>query len=123
MNCDEALDDASPEPSFADPGERRRASRGGNLPCGYGRSGTDDRLFQNLLVNSIKYRTEQVPRIQVAAAGPGGEWLFSVRDNGIGIEPQYAEKVFGIFRCLHPRDKKLRQRHGPGDLPEDREPA
>ena len=63
------------------------------------------RLFQNLLVNSIKYRSEETPRIHVAATCGTGEWLFSVRDNGIGIEPQYAEKVFGIFKCLQPRAK------------------
>ena len=63
------------------------------------------RLFQNLLVNSIKYRSEEPPRIHVAADGRDGEWRFSVRDNGIGIEPQYAEKVFGIFKCLQPRDR------------------
>ena len=63
------------------------------------------RLFQNLLVNSIKYRSEEVPRIHIAAHPRDSDWLFSVRDNGIGIEPQYAEKVFGIFKCLQPRDE------------------
>ena len=63
------------------------------------------RLFQNLLANSIKHRSEETPRIHVAADGGGGEWRFSVRDNGIGIEPQYAEKVFGIFKYLQPRDR------------------
>jgi len=63
------------------------------------------RVFQNLLVNSIKYRSEDRPWIHVAANASGGEWVFSVKDNGMGIEPQYAEKVFGIFRCLQPRDK------------------
>ena len=63
------------------------------------------RLFQNLVVNSIKYRSDPAPRIHIAAAGSGGEWIFSVKDNGIGIEPQYAEKIFGIFKCLQPRDQ------------------
>jgi light-regulated signal transduction histidine kinase (bacteriophytochrome) len=63
------------------------------------------RLFQNLLVNSIRYRSDDPPRIHVAAEPRDGQWLFSVKDNGIGIEPQYAEKVFGIFKCLHSRDK------------------
>ena len=63
------------------------------------------RLFQNLLVNSIKYRSEELPRIQLAVGARDGDWLFSVRDNGVGIEPQYAEKVFGIFKSLQPREK------------------
>jgi len=63
-------------------------------------------LFQNLLVNSVKYRSAEAPLIHLGVSHAGGEWLFSVRDNGIGIDPQYAEKVFGIFRCLQPRDKR-----------------
>jgi PAS domain S-box-containing protein len=63
------------------------------------------RLFQNLLANSIKYRSKEPPRIHVAVDGGSGAWRFSVRDNGIGIEPQYAEKVFGIFKYLQPRDR------------------
>jgi chemotaxis family two-component system sensor kinase Cph1 len=56
-------------------------------------------------VNSIRYRSAESPRIHISAEARNHEWLFSVRDNGIGIEPQYAEKVFGIFKCLNPRDK------------------
>ncbi len=63
------------------------------------------RLFQNLLVNSLKYRSAETPRIHVTAQENGEAWLFSVKDNGIGIEPQYAEKIFGIFRILQPRDR------------------
>ncbi len=63
------------------------------------------RLFQNLLVNSIRFRSDAPPKIDVVAEARDNEWVFSVRDNGIGIEPQYAEKVFGIFKCLHSRDK------------------
>jgi PAS domain S-box-containing protein len=63
------------------------------------------RLFQNLLGNSIRFRGEAPPRIHIAAQDRAGEWVISVRDNGIGIEPEYAEKVFGIFKCLHSRDQ------------------
>jgi signal transduction histidine kinase len=63
------------------------------------------RLFQNLLVNSIKYRDSDVPRIHVAVKEADGEFVFSVQDNGIGIDPQYSEKIFGIFRVLQPRER------------------
>jgi PAS domain S-box-containing protein len=58
-------------------------------------------LFQNLIANSIRYRTDAPPRIHVAAQRQGKEWLFSVQDNGIGIDPQYKEQVFGLFKRLH----------------------
>jgi PAS domain S-box-containing protein len=58
-------------------------------------------LFQNLISNSIKYRGEETPRIHVSAEGGREGWLFSVRDNGIGIEPKYADRVFGMFKRLH----------------------
>jgi signal transduction histidine kinase len=58
-------------------------------------------LFRNLIGNSIKFRSEQPPRIHIGAEERGDSWLFSIRDNGIGINPQYAERIFVIFERLH----------------------
>jgi signal transduction histidine kinase len=60
-------------------------------------------LFQNLIGNAIKFRGKDAPEISVQAEKVGSQWLFSVSDNGIGIEPQYAENIFVVFRRLHTR--------------------
>lgn len=62
-------------------------------------------LFQNLIGNAIKYRNGSAPRIHVSCKPESGHWQFSVHDNGIGIDPQYAERVFVIFQRLHTRDE------------------
>lgn len=79
-------------------------------------------LFQNLISNAIKYRTEQKPRIHVSARKKAREWIFSIRDNGVGIEPQYRDRIFAIFQRLHKGMdgtgiglaicKKIVERHG-----------
>lgn len=61
-------------------------------------------LFQNLLSNSLKYKSGLPPLIHVAAEDSGDEWIISVRDNGVGIKPEYANHVFGVFKRLHGRD-------------------
>jgi light-regulated signal transduction histidine kinase (bacteriophytochrome) len=59
-------------------------------------------LFQNLLGNAIKFRREgEPPEVNVSARESEGRWMFSVSDNGVGIEAQYAERVFVIFQRLH----------------------
>jgi PAS domain S-box-containing protein len=105
MNCDEALDDAIRNLHSLIQESGAVITRRG-LPSITGDPVQMTRLFQNLLVNSIKYRSPEVPCIHVAADASENDWIFSVRDNGIGIEPQYAEKVFGIFKCLQPRDNR-----------------
>jgi PAS domain S-box-containing protein len=81
-------------------------------------------LFQNLIGNAIKFRSQSPPEIRVSAECLNGETVFSVRDNGIGIAPEYFERVFGVFQRLNPRReysgtgiglaicKKIVERHG-----------
>ena len=83
-------------------------------------------LFQNILANGLKFRGEKPPRLSLAVAREDGTdfWRFSVTDNGIGIEPQYFERVFVIFQRLHAKEryagtgiglaicKKIVERHG-----------
>ncbi len=60
-----------------------------------------EQVFQNLIANAIRYRRDVPPRISIAAERQGEEWLFSVQDNGIGIDPQFQKQIFGIFKRLH----------------------
>ena len=81
-------------------------------------------VFQNLISNAIKYRSQRPPEIYIQAEYHNGDWLFSVRDNGICIESQYQERIFVIFQRLHTRQeypgtgigmalcKKIIERHG-----------
>jgi signal transduction histidine kinase/streptogramin lyase len=63
-------------------------------------------LFQNLVINGIKFRkTDVVPQITISIERKDSYWLFSVKDNGIGIEPQYQERIFEIFQRLHTRSE------------------
>ncbi|MCE9614217.1 MAG: hypothetical protein K8T26_08065 [Lentisphaerae bacterium] len=81
-------------------------------------------LFQNLIANALKFRSAAPPRVHIAATRAGAAWHFTVRDNGIGIDPKYADRIFIIFRRLHAHSdypgtgiglavcKKIVERHG-----------
>ena len=81
-------------------------------------------VFQNLIANAIKFRGPESPQIQVTADRQGPEWVFAIRDNGIGIAPEHQERIFSIFQRLHQRSeypgtgiglaicKKVVERHG-----------
>lgn len=58
-------------------------------------------VFQNLVANALKFRRKETPRIHIEAQQQGSEWLFSVSDNGIGIEPEYLARIFEIYQRLH----------------------
>ncbi len=62
-------------------------------------------LFQNLIGNAIKFRGNEPPHVHVSASRNGNGWIFSVRDNGIGIAPEYTERIFNLFQRLHSREE------------------
>ena len=87
-------------------------------------SGQLVQLFQNLIGNAVKFRNGDAPRVHIQAKETQAHWQFSVADNGIGMDPQFADRVFQIFQRLHSRDqypgtgiglalcKKIVERHG-----------
>jgi len=80
-------------------------------------------VFQNLISNALKFRNAVPPQVHISAEQRNGEWVFAVRDNGLGFNPEYAHKLFIIFQRLHGREysgtgvglaicKRIIERHG-----------
>ncbi|RJK95527.1 HAMP domain-containing protein [Vallicoccus soli] len=94
------------------------------LPTVSGEAGLLTQVFQNLVGNGVKFRGDEPPRVHLGVERAGDEWLFCCRDNGIGVEPEYAERIFVIFQRLHAKDayegtgiglamcKKIVEHHG-----------
>ena len=104
--------------------ESRGVITHGTLPTVMGDGGQLAQLFQNLIGNALKFHDTEPPRVHMDAQRLDKDWLFSVKDNGIGIDPQYSERIFLIFQRLHTIDtypgtgiglaicKKIAERHG-----------
>ena len=104
------------------------------LPTVAGNPRQLEQLFSNLVSNAIKYSGDEDPRVEIAVEQWGDRCLFSVTDNGIGIDPAYVEQVFEIFNRLHSADefegtgiglalcRKIVTHHG-GDIWVDSEPG
>jgi signal transduction histidine kinase len=94
------------------------------LPTVWADSEQLQQLFRNLIGNAIKFRNGEQPHVRVSCQKKGEAWLFAVQDNGIGIDPQYIDRIFVIFQRLHTREqypgtgiglavcKKIVERHG-----------
>jgi light-regulated signal transduction histidine kinase (bacteriophytochrome) len=123
VNCDEVLEEVLDNLRLAVE-EGRAVVAHGSLPTVMVDGRQLGQLFQNLIGNAIKFRGQESPCVHISAERRNDEWLFSVRDNGIGIDPQYAERIFIIFQRLHDREeypgtgiglamcKKIVERHG-----------
>lgn len=123
VNLDDALRDvlADLDPAVKEAGGRVIA---GHLPVMSVDYGQVSRLFQNLISNALKFRADRPPLIEIAANRVADEWVFSVADNGIGIDAKLTGEIFKMFRRLHPASaypgtgiglaiaRKIVERHG-----------
>ncbi len=75
------------------------------LPIVYSTQSLLVQLFQNLIGNALKYRGDEPPRVHITAETNNTNWVFSVQDNGFGIESQYHDRIFEIFRRLHTQEE------------------
>lgn len=106
----------------------------GELPTVMAESTQLRQVFQNLIVNAVKFRGEHPPRVEISARRRDGRWELCVADNGIGIAPKYHQHIFDVFKRLHAREKyagsgiglaiarKIVQQHG-GDIRVESEPG
>lgn len=104
--------------------EKKAIVTSGPLPTIQADEGRIVQLLQNLIGNALKFTADRPPEVHVSASHVDGVWQFSVRDNGIGIQPQYRERIFGVFQRLHTRReypgtgiglaicKRIVERHG-----------
>jgi signal transduction histidine kinase len=123
VDCNEVLHEtlASLETRLAESGAEISL---GELPTVRADATQLAQLFQNLLSNGIKFVSGRQPRVSVSAVRQAGSWRFAVEDNGIGIEPRHADRIFTVFQRLHGREsypgsgiglaicKRIVERHG-----------
>ena len=104
VDCEAALKEAvtNLREAIKDSGARVTSSA---LPVVVANPGCLIQLFQNLVGNAIKYRSEATPEIRITARREGPEWVISVSDNGIGIDPQYRRRIFQPFGRLHGQER------------------
>ena len=88
-NLELAIEDSEAQVVFSD------------LPSVMGDPSQLRQLFQNIIGNALKFRSESRPRVELDAKRDGDQWTFSIRDNGVGFDQRYAERVFGVFKRLH----------------------
>ncbi len=96
----------------------------GDLPRVDGDAMLLGQLFQNLIANAVKFRGERRPHVEIGAVRRNGDWVVAVSDNGIGLDPSHADRVFGLYQRLHGEDhyegagvglavcRKIAERHG-----------
>ena len=123
VNCSSVFDQVKNDLLFGVEDTKADVTRD-DLPTVMGDGSQMSQLFQNLLSNAIKFHGDDPPRVHVSAERQDDAWLFAVRDNGIGIDPEHTERIFAMFQRLHTQEeypgtgmgsaicKKILERHG-----------